>query len=316
MAAPILRNTLLSFLAALAALVAGCVRMPSTEVTPLKPATSAELRQYLLGHTADVERFRARGPFEVTTREDIDVTPPGAKPVAADLYLSSSAGKAPLVILLHGYDNTKSDHAYQAYHLASWGMHTLAVQLPNHGPWLDNGRTLEKIVALVRARPERLDARVDPDAIVLAGHSFGASSVAIALAEGTPALGAVLLDPAAIGRGLPAFLGKIARPVVILGADPAVSVARGRTTFYRYLRGGVAEVSVRGAAHEDAQFPLEPDPVSFGDASGPTEEHQITFVAALTAAAFSLASTGRLDYAWSSLADAGRNARFTDPKRK
>lgn len=316
MAASTARKAYLLLPVALAALVAGCVRMPSTEVTPLKPATSTELRQYLLGHAADVERFRARGPFEVTVREDIDLTPPGAKPVAADLYLSSSAGKAPLVILLHGYDNTKSDHAYQAYHLASWGMHSLAVQLPSHGPWLDNGRTLAKIVELVRARPQRLDARIDPDSIVLAGHSFGASSVAIALAEGAPAVGAVLLDPAAIGRGLPAFLGKITKPVVLLGADPEVSAARGRATFFRYLRGSVAEISVRGAAHEDAQFPLEPDPVAFGDASGPTAEHQITFVAALTAAAFSLASTGRLDYAWSSLAEPGRNARFTDPKKK
>jgi hypothetical protein len=54
--------------------------------------------------------------------------------------------KAPLVIVLHGYDNAKEDHAFQAMHLASWGMHSLALNLPKRGPWIANGRTLAALV--------------------------------------------------------------------------------------------------------------------------------------------------------------------------
>jgi hypothetical protein len=140
--------------------------------------------------------------------------------------------------------------------------------------------------------------------------------VAIALAEGAPAVGAILLDPAAVGRGLPGYLGRIDKPVMVLGADEDVFTARGRGYFYRFIRAGIGEVSIGGAAHEDAQFPLEPESGGAGGELAPTEQHQITFVAALTSAAFSLASTGRFDYAWTSFADAIKSGRLVNPRKK
>ncbi|MGE5465696.1 MAG: alpha/beta fold hydrolase, partial [Methanocella sp.] len=237
------------------ALVGGCARMPSTGLTALKPRTYAELEQYLVSHQPDVDEFRLRGPFPVTTRDDYALALSPSEHIAADLYLSGAPGKAPLVILMHGYGNSKDDHGYQALHLATWGMHCLSVQLPNRGPWVRNGKTLARIVEFVRQRPEAIDPRVDPSKIVLVGHSFGGYSVTYALAEGAAVAGAVLLDPANVGKALPASFRKIARPVMVIGADERVTVARGREWFYRYLQSGVAEISVRGAAHEDAQFP-------------------------------------------------------------
>jgi len=43
---------------------------------------------------------------------------------------------------------------------------------------------------------------------------------------------------------------------------------------------------------------------------------QITFVSALTSAAFSLAYTGKLDYAWTSFGDAIKNGKLVDAKKK
>ena len=37
-------------------LVGSCARLPPTGVTPLKPANSIELRDYLLNHQADVDQ--------------------------------------------------------------------------------------------------------------------------------------------------------------------------------------------------------------------------------------------------------------------
>ena len=235
-------------------LVSGCARLPGTGVTSLKPATLSELQGYLLNHKADLEQFRSRGPFAVDMQENYAIRLSTTEFINTDLFLSAHAEKAPLVIFLHGLDSSKEDHAYQAMHLASWGMHSLTLQLPNNGPWVNNGKTLAKIVNFIYRWPEIIDGRIDVHRIVLVGHSFGGSAVAIALADAAPAAGGILLDPAAVGRDLPKFLGQVKTPVMLLGADEQVSSARNRDYFYRFIRSGIGEVSIKDAAHEDAQF--------------------------------------------------------------
>ena len=309
------RNSILLAIAWLA-LASGCARLPVTGVTPLHPATLNELRGDVLNHKADVDQFRLRGPFDVATHKDHALRLSTTERIDADLYLSAPAEKAPLAILLHGNDNSKDDHAYQAMHLATWGIHSLAVQLPNNGPWVGNGRTLARIVSLIHRQPEIIDSRIDVNKIILVGHSFGGAAVAIALAEGAPAAGGILLDPAGIGKALPGFLRKINKPVMLLGADGRLFPVRERDYFYLYIRSGIAEVSIRNASHEDAQFPLEPTPHEPGADSFATEELQITFVSALTSAAFSLAHTGNFDYAWASFGDAIEKGKFFDALKK
>jgi len=273
----------------------------------------SELRGYLLSHKADLDQFRLRGPFAVAVQKDYEIRLSATERIDADLYLSAPAEKAPLVIFLHGYENSKEDHAYQAMHLATWGMHSLALQLPNNGPWVGNGRTLAKIVSYIYRRPEIIDSRIDVNRIILVGHSFGGSSVAIALAEGARAAGGILLDPAGVGKVLPNFLRQINKPVMLLGADEKVSSTRDRGYFYRYIRSGIAEVSIRDATHEDAQYPAEL-PLQLFEST--TEELQITFVSALTSAAFSLAHTGKFDYAWTSFGNAIDNGKLINAKKK
>ena len=70
------------------------------------------------------------------------------------------------------------------------------------------------------------------------------------------------------------------------------------------------------AVHEDAQYATEDLTVSFRGHPLATEEEQITFVSALTAAAFGLAATGGIDYAWNSYGDALRNGTFYNARRK
>ena len=300
---------------ALLLLVSGCARLPRTGITSLKPATSGDLRGYLLSNKADLEEFRLRGPFAVVTKKDFGVTLPTAERIDADLYLASPAEKAPLVIILHGLDNSKADHAYQALHMASWGIHSLTLQLPNNGQWVANGSTVTRVVNAIYRQPELIDTRVDASRIILVGHSFGASSVAISLAEGAPAAGGILLDPAGIGEEMPKYLSRVAKPVMLLGADEKVSATNDRSYFYRFIRSGVGEVSIRDAGHSDAQYPAE-IPVKFFSSEPDTEELQITFVSALTAAAFSLGATGKFDYAWASFSDAIQNGRIFNAKKK
>jgi pimeloyl-ACP methyl ester carboxylesterase len=311
-------NSLLSLLLiALMAHSAGCARQfPTTKVTPIKAANPAELQRYLLSRKPDVAQFRFRGPFAMVERRELEIPLDADLTVTADLYLCAAASKAPLVIVLHGNNNSKEDHAFQAMHLASWGMHGLALDLPKRGPWIGNGRILAKLVDTIHRTPQLIDGRIDPDKIILVGHSFGATAVGTALGEGAPALGGVLLDPTAIGRGLTELLRRIAVPVMVIGADEDIRPARNRGPFYRFIPRAVGEISIRDTVHEDAQYPTQSTLRTFEDDPDDTEEAQIAFVSALTASAFGLAATGDIDYAWNSFEDAFKKGIFFNARRK
>ena len=304
-------------LIALMAHSAGCARrFPATEVTPIKAANPAELQRYLLSRKPDVGQFRLRGPFTVIERRNLEIPLDSGLTVETDLYLCAAALKAPLVVVSHGLANSKEDHAFQAMHLASWGMHSLAIDLPNRGPWIANGRTLAKLVDAIQRTPQLVDKRINADKIVLAGHSFGATAVAAALGEGAPALGGVLLDPDGIGRQLPQLLKRITVPVMVIGADEYIWPTRNRGQFYRFIPGMVGEISIRDTLHEDAQYPNQYTLRAFEDNPDDTEDAQITFVSALTASAFGLAATGGIDYAWTSFENAFKNGTFFNARRK
>ena len=295
----------------------GCARQfPVTEVTPIKAASPAEIQQYLLSHKPDVEQFRLRGPFTIIERRDLEIPVSPDLTVEADLYLCAAARKAPLVIVLHGLDNSKEDHAFQAMHVASWGMHGIALSLPKHGPWVANGRTLARLVEAIQRTPQLVDNRIDADKIILVGHSFGATAVAAALGEGARALGGVLLDPAGIGRQLPQLLKRITVPVMVIGADEDIWPTRNRGQFYRFIPGMVGEISIRDTLHQDAQYPNHYTLRAFQDQPDDTEEAQIAFVSALTASAFGFAATGSLDYGWTSFENAIQKGIFFNARRK
>lgn len=310
-----LRKALLLSITCMALLVS-CAGRPDTGLTSLRPATLAELQSHLLATRPDLQLFRDRGPFAVTEQFDVSIRLSESERFTGDLYRPAHTGKAPLVILLHGYDNTKENHGYQALHLATWGLHSLALQLPNKGPWIRNGNTLARIVRQIRDNPALIDSRVDPDRIILAGHSFGGSSVSVAMGAGAPVAGAILLDPAGVSRAIPNSLRKITRPMISLNSDERVTLTRNRGYFYQYVPGNILSVSITGAAHEDAQFSLEQTPRKEDSDADPVEEIQITFVSALTAAAFSIAFTGKLDYAWDSYAEALKNEKMFGAMRK
>jgi len=299
--------------------IGGCTRMaplPPVDRAALKPKTSVELQQYLVEHEPELELFKSRGPFAVSTQQNRELRLSAKERIQSDWYLSAPPEKAPLVIFVHGHDSSKAAHSNQAAHLASWGMHSMSVQLPPRGPWSNNGRTLGRLVSAIQRSPGIIDSRIDPSKIILVGHSFGATAVAVALASGAPAAGGILLDPAAIGREIPSLLRRVERPIMILGGDDELYSTRNREYFFNYIRTGVAEVSVKDAIHEDAQYPSDYALKNGGVDPNTTEELQIAFVSGLTAAAMSLAATGGFDYAWTSFGPAFDNGKFFNPKKK
>jgi pimeloyl-ACP methyl ester carboxylesterase len=297
-----------SMLIILLLLISGCARMPNLEKTTLKPKSLGELEGYVLNNKPALDLFRLSGPFEVERQDDREILLSGTQRIVADLFMAVHAEKAPLLIFLHGHGASREAHAYQALHAASWGLHGLTVQLPAEGPWVDNGKTLARIVEHIHRRPEALSARIDVSRIILVGHSFGGVAVAVALAEKARVTGGILLDPAGESSEVPGYLLRIDTPVLVLGADERVSAAVNRDFFFRFIRGRVAELSITDASHEDAQFPAE--------GGNTTEAVQITFAAAITSASFSLALTRRFEQAWASFQEDFRNGKFIRGRNK
>jgi pimeloyl-ACP methyl ester carboxylesterase len=300
-----------------AVLLGGCAQGPSTPVTSIKASSFGDLQGQLQDSVkSDIDLFKSRGPFTVSAQQDRELRLSRTERIRMDVYASAPAEPAPLVVFLHGHDSSKRAHAYQAEHLASWGMHCVSIQLPSQGPWLRNGRTLTRIVRMIHRSPEVIGRGINPNKIILVGHSFGASAVSIAVAEGAPVAGAILLDPAAVGRELPQLLRKVDKPLMVLGADDELSYARNRDYFYDYVRGRIAEVSIKDATHEDAQYPSEYALRNLGFDPYTTEEAQKSFVSALTSAAISLSTSGTFDYAWTTFAPAFTDGRFFNQRRK
>ena len=276
----------------------------------------SEQQSHVLRQQPGLKHFRPDGPFPVTPHKNRDLRLSPRERVLADVYLASPAGKAPLVIFLHGHDCSKEAHSRQAMHVASWGMHAVSVQLSKTGPWDSNGRTLARIVNLIHRTPGVIDSRVDVSRIILVGHSFGAYAVTVAMAQGVPVIGGILLDPALFGSASPDFLFKIDKPVMVLGADETLWPVRFRENFYDYIRGNIAEVSVRDATHEDAQYPSETSLQNAGIDPDTTAALQMTFVSGITATALSLSATRTLDYAWAGFREMLDSGQLFNPKKK
>lgn len=286
----------------------GCAPLHAVERPPAAAAAA---------EAAPLEHYMMRGPHAVATHENRELRLSANERVPIDVYLAAPAQKAPLLVFLHGHEVSKAAHGMQALMAASWGFHAISVQLPKTGPWIANGRKLARIASLIHRTPAVIDPRVDASRIVLVGHSFGAAAVAVALGEKAPAAGGILLDPAApSGKELAPFLKRIAKPVMILGADGELAPTRDRDYFYEYVRGNVAEISLKDAGHEDAQYPSEVALQNNGFDPDATEALQITFVAAIIASAASLAQTGAFDRAWKSFAPLLDSGRLFDPKKK
>ena len=311
------RRTYVLFVLMLLLLVgSGCTRLPPVDRAALKAETSSELQEHLLEREPEIDVFASTGPFSVSVQPNRQLRLSPKERVEGDLFSPEVSAPAPLAIFLHGHESSKAAHAKQAMHLASWGVQCLTVQLPSKGPWDVNGRSLARIVNMIRHSPHLIDSRIDVNKIILIGYSFGASAVAVALAQGAPAAGGILLDPAAIGKDLPDLVRRIDKPVMVIGADDEVYSPRNREYFFEFMRSGIAELSIRGAAHEDAQYPSDFALQNSGVDPSVTEEYQRSFASALTSAAINLSATDAFDYAWASFAPAFETGRFFNAKKK
>ena len=131
--------------------------------------------------------------------------PSGGVKINGVAYLASGAGQHPTVILFHGLPgNEKNLDLAQAVRRAGWN----AITLNYRGSWGSPGdfrfaSTLEDAEAVLTFARDTTNARrlrIDPQRIVLAGHSMGGWVTALTAARHPEVLGAVLISAGDLGQ--------------------------------------------------------------------------------------------------------------------
>ena len=292
------RIRIVAGLAAFVALASGCiVTAPRPVPGPPPPPPWRQLQRNVLDQGSHAV-FLKKGPYKHKRFLNYRISLNPSEKIKTDYYMAESGKDAPLAIIMHGNRYSKLAHRLQGRHLASWGIHALLINLPNQHQWIENGHTLKNIARLIHSSPSILSQDINRNAIILVGHSFGASASAIAASGSSPAAAAILLDPALVHPLILGYLKRIQRPVLILGADKKVFRAKRRWQFFRYAGGPVAEFSITGATHTDAQLPGI-NQVRWGFDWETTYKIQKQFLAFITAGLYGLAGTGQLDHTWS-----------------
>ncbi len=252
------------------------------------PNTFKKIYRILKTIGPDLGEFSKQGPISYGIKEQQFIVLNNNLPISFDVVQPKLvAARGPMVVIAHGNRSYKEAHRYQAVHLASYGFSVFLPQLPTTEQWDTNGLILKEFVKGISESAE-MRATQNQMKPILVGHSFGGSAVTMAAYLGTPISGLVLLDPAVFNENVGKLMWDVQSPAILLGADPEIYLARKRRLFRKHYGGDFAELTIKGATHNDAQYPTMFALNFYGLDPVVQEKNQKLFTALLTASAFSL----------------------------
>jgi dienelactone hydrolase len=260
--------------------------------------------------------FASDGPIQFREILDHDFRLGVDEVIKINMALPIGIDSAPLVIIQHGNMSFKEAHLDQMRRLASWGFAAVTPQMPNFGKWLKNGNEIKSMVDLIYKWPKLISSKINPQKIILIGHSFGGSAVSIAAARGAPIAGLVLLDPALYSRTVLKSLSGVKVPTYVLAADPKLFFAKRRPSFFAEIQSQVTELVISDTTHDDAQLPSLNSLRFFGFDPTTTDLGQTRFLNCLITAAVSIADPNHLAASWNSFRKGMRAGLYIEAKRK
>ncbi len=119
------------------------------------------------------------GSWMVHTQASVTISLGSAGNVAGSVYSPSSDGAAPaagpfpLVIVSSGFQLARSQYRIFCEHLATWGHVCITHEYASSGNHQDKAREIGAIITWSLSQASGLAARVDAQAIGVAGHSLG-----------------------------------------------------------------------------------------------------------------------------------------------
>jgi dienelactone hydrolase len=175
--------------------------------------------------------------------------------VPVDVYLPAQAGRAPVVLLAHGFTRHRRVLAGWGHRLAQEGLIAVAPNLPFFAAPERNARALVELATQILAT--RAFGTTAPDSrLVYAGHSMGGFASLLAAARDPRALAWIGLDPVDFaGRGRQA-LASLRVPALALLAEPGPWNLNGNARAWLDLENpSLTMLRVRGSTHCDPEHP-------------------------------------------------------------
>lgn len=209
----------------------------------------------------------ADGPF-AATRQTVGVPGTQGTTLTTDVYapgtivdgIDPAAVPCPVVVLGHGFLQSKDRHVNQGLQLATRGFIVLVPTFNGGSNHARNGEDIRACIDWVLARNadpvSLLYGAVWEEAIGAGGHSAGGLS-AILAAAGDPRIRALsLMDPVDNGGQGVAALGWVTVPVAMTWSEPSACNANGSAeVLYAAARGIRRGMKIVGANHTDPQDP-------------------------------------------------------------
>jgi pimeloyl-ACP methyl ester carboxylesterase len=244
--------------------------------------TFGQIEKILKNIRPNIDEFKHSGPIPINVETQLTLSLPGGQSLSYDSIAPKvKSASGPLVILIHGNRSYKEAHRYQAEHLASFGFQVFIPQLPTSEVWSTNGIIIKDFVdVLVKKEAENKP--------ILVGHSFGGSAITMAAYLGTSISGLVYIDPAIFNNTVANLLWNTRVPAILIGADPRVYRSKKRWLFRQKYGGSFFELSVKGATHNDGQYPSMFALSHYGLDPRVSEKNQKLISFLITASVFSL----------------------------
>jgi dienelactone hydrolase len=234
----------------------------------MKPAAVMLFSWLLLGGgaQADVTDPALDGPFPAT-RLTLGLPGTLGATLTTDVYfpgptngLTPAAGRCPVIVLGHGFSQSKDQHVNQGRHLATRGY---VVMIPNSNAASDHSRfadDLRKCIDWIEEQDTNATSlffgRVRTDRVGATGHSAGGLSAILAAARDARIRAVSPMDPVDNGGLGVAALGTVAAPVAITYSEPSSCNADGSAlTLYHAAQAPKRGIRIVGANHTDPQDP-------------------------------------------------------------
>lgn len=207
------------------------------------------------------------GPF-ASARQTVDIPGTQNATLATDVYFPArtsggvdpAAAPCPVIVLGHGFAQSRNQHVNQGRQLATRGYIVLIPSFNGGSDHVRNGQDLSRCVDWIVARNEDAGSvffgSVRTQVVGASGHSAGGLSAILAAAT-DPRIGVLsLMDPVDNGGQGAATLAAIEMPLAITWSESSSCNANGSAeVLYAASKGVRRGAKIVGANHTDPQDP-------------------------------------------------------------
>jgi dienelactone hydrolase len=205
------------------------------------------------------------GPYQAT-RETVSIPGTANANLSTDVFYPRDTNggvtgtPCPVIVLGHGFSQSKSQHTNHGLHLASRGYIVLEPELRGGSDHSRNADDLSKCVDWIIARngdpASRYHQAVRVQRIGATGHSAGGLSALVAAARDRRIRAVAPMDPVDNNSLGVKALASVTIPVAITYSEPSSCNASGSAAvLYAAAPAGKRGIKIVGANHTDAQDP-------------------------------------------------------------